>query len=251
MLELITRNKQRSAALLAGAVGVPAVVGLLLGLLVGQLVIGVLVGLLAGGAFAASAYLKADTAALEAAGAQPADSQRYQRLHNLVEGLCVANGLSKPKVYVVDDPALNSFAVGREPKQASLVVTTGLLEQLDRVELEGVVAHELAHIRNLDIQVGTLAVRILGVLPGSLRARLLHAVLAPQREIHADVAACQMTRFPPGLIAALEKVRSDSASVRSINSATAHLWLVGPIAPEDSLDTHPVLEERIALLREL
>ena len=95
---------------------------------------------------------------------QPADPEEYRRLHNLVEGLCIAGGLPKPGVYIVDDPAPNAFATGRNPKHAAIAVTTGLLEKLNRVELEGVIAHELSHIRNYDILVSTLAVTLVGAV---------------------------------------------------------------------------------------
>ena len=93
----------------------------------------------------------------------PADPQEYRRLYNLVEGLCIAGGLPKPRIYVVDDPAPNAFATGRNPKHAAIAVTTGLLEKMNRVELEGVLAHELSHIKNYDILVSTLAVTMVGV----------------------------------------------------------------------------------------
>ena len=96
--------------------------------------------------------------------AQPADPQQYRRLYNLVEGLCIAGGLPQPRVYVVDDPAPNAFATGRNPQHAAIAVTTGLLEKLNRVELEGVIAHELSHIKNYDILVSTLAVTLVGAV---------------------------------------------------------------------------------------
>ena len=96
--------------------------------------------------------------------AKPADPEQYQRLHNLVEGLCIAGGLPKPAVYIVDDPAPNAFATGRNPKHAAIAVTTGLLEKMNRVELEGVLAHELSHIQNYDILVSTLAVTLVGAV---------------------------------------------------------------------------------------
>ena len=94
--------------------------------------------------------------------AKPADPTTYARLHNLVEGLCIASGLPKPRVYVIDDEAPNAFATGRDPKHAAIAVTTGLLEKMNRVELEGVIAHELSHIKNYDILVSTLAVTMVG-----------------------------------------------------------------------------------------
>ena len=96
--------------------------------------------------------------------AHPADPQQYRRLYNLVEGLCIASGLPQPRVYVVDDPAPNAFATGRNPQNAAIAVTTGLLDKLNRVELEGVIAHELSHIKNYDILVSTLAVTLVGAV---------------------------------------------------------------------------------------
>ena len=107
--------------------------------------------------------------------AQPADPHEYARLHNLVEGLCIASGLPKPRIYIVDDPAPNAFATGRNPKHAAIAVTTGLLEKMNRVELEGVLAHELSHIKNYDILVSTLAVTMVGVIALVVRHRHPHA----------------------------------------------------------------------------
>jgi heat shock protein HtpX len=101
---------------------------------------------------------------LAASRAKPADGPEYQRYHNLVEGLCIAAGLPKPKLYVVDDAAPNAFATGRNPKHSSLAVTTGLLQVMNRVELEGVIAHELSHVKNYDILAGTVAVIAVGTV---------------------------------------------------------------------------------------
>src|SRR5262245_62985122 len=96
--------------------------------------------------------------------AKPADPKVYARYHNLVEGLCIASGLPKPRLYIIDDPAPNAFATGRNPKHSAVAVTSGLLEKMNRVELEGVLAHELSHIRNYDILVMTLAVTMVGMI---------------------------------------------------------------------------------------
>lgn len=251
MFELITANKRRSAALIAAFVLVFCLIGVVVGLVVGQLVLGLLVGFAVGAAIAAMAYFKADAKALKASGATVADAGHYQRLHNLVEGLCVAIGLAKPQILVVEDAALNAFATGRDPKHAALVVTTGLLEQLDRVELEGIVAHELAVIRAHDTLVGTVAVTLAAGIPVVGRS-LLSAVLRPDRETSADIAATAITRYPPGLIAALEKLRNGSNVVRRAKASSAHLWLCSPLADTVGADAGRVsLEERIALLREM
>ena len=111
-----------------------------------------------------ASYFNSDKIAIAASRAKPADEAEYRRYHNLVEGLCIAAGLPKPRLYVVDDPAPNAFATGRNPKHAALAVTTGLLEMMNRVELEGVIAHELAHVKNYDILVTTIAVTAVGTI---------------------------------------------------------------------------------------
>ncbi|MBP8212004.1 MAG: M48 family metallopeptidase, partial [Ilumatobacteraceae bacterium] len=249
MFELIRANKRRSVALIASFVLVLCLVGAAFGLLIGNGVVGTLIALVFSGAMAFFSYWKADAIALKVSRARPADPVEFQRLHNLVEGLCIASGLPKPRVFIVDDPAPNAFATGRDPKHAAIAVTTGLLEKLNRVELEGVLAHELSHIRNYDILVSTLAVTLVGSIAlltniairmmwwnggresrdgdrggggnvlafagfallifAPLIARVMQATISRKRETLADVSACQLTRYPPGLISALEKLRDD------------------------------------------
>ena len=199
-------------------------------------------------------YWKSDAVALRhEPGPAGRSVEEYARLHNLVEGLCIAGGLPKPRLYVIDDDAPNAFATGRNPKHAAIAVTTGLLEKMNRVELEAVLAHELSHIKNYDILVSTLAVTMVGVVallsdfgirfavvrrrpPGRRRQRrrrpdhrrssaLVFIVLAPivarlmqlavsrRRESLADVSGVEMTRYPPGLISALEKLQDDQTVV--------------------------------------
>jgi heat shock protein HtpX len=301
MFDLIRSNKRKSVALIACFVLLLCAVGAAVGVLVGYGVYGTLAALVFSGVMAAASYWKADVIALRMSRAVPADPDEYRRLHNLVEGLCIASGLPKPGVYIVHDPAPNAFATGRDPKHAALAVTTGLLEKMNRVELEGVLAHELSHIRNYDILVSTLAVTLVGSIAlltdlairmmwwngGRVRrsgdqndsgnplaivgfvllifspiiARAMQAAVSRRRETLADISACQMTRYPPGLISALEKLRDDSTVTHSASTATAHMWIEQPmsgVADEGKMgrlhrmfDTHPPLEERIELLREL
>ena len=300
MFELIKANKRRSALLIFGFVVLVSLVGAAFGALLGGGPTAAIVALLFSGAMAFFSYWKADAIALAVSRAKPADPQQYQRLHNLVEGLCIAAGLPKPRVYIVEDPAPNAFATGRNPKHAAIAVTTGLLEKLNRVELEGVIAHELSHVRNYDILVSTLAVTLVGSIAlltnigmrmmwwngGRVRregdrnggnplalvglvllifapiiGKLMQAAVSRRRETLADVSACQMTRYPPGLISALEKLRDDCTVTHSATTATAHLWIEQPMSGVGDtgrfgslnrmFDTHPPLEERIALLREL
>jgi heat shock protein HtpX len=301
MYELIRSNKRRSVLLVTGFVIVVALVGAAFGLVLGGGPFPAVIALVIGAVIAFGSYWKADSIALAVSRAKPADPEEYARLHNLVDGLCIASGLPKPGVYIVDDPAPNAFATGRNPKHASIAVTTGLLEKLNRVELEGVVAHELSHIRNYDILISTLAVTMVGAIAllsdvairtmwwngGRVRrsgdhndrnnplalvgfvllilapliAKVMQASISRQRETLADVSACQMTRYPPGLISALEKLQADTTVTHSASTATAHLWIEQPMSgvgdsgrlggPHRWFDTHPPLEERIALLREL
>jgi heat shock protein HtpX len=301
MFELIRANKRRSVLLIAGFVLVVVAVGAAAGFLTGFGWGGSLIALLIAAAVAFFSYWKADSIALSISRARPADTQEYQRLHNLVEGLCIASGLPKPRVYVIDDPAPNAFATGRNPRHAAIAVTTGLLDMMNRVELEGVVAHELSHIRNYDILVSTLAVTLVGAVAlitdlairmmwwnggrvqregdrgdsgnplaiigfvllilAPIVARAMQATISRRRETLADVSACQLTRYPPGLIAALEKLKKDTTVTHSASTATAHLWIEQPMSGVGDrgrlasihklFDTHPPLDERISLLREL
>lgn len=239
-------------------------------------------------------YWNSDKLVIALAGAKPADPVQYARLHNLVEAMSISAGIPKPKVYVVDDPAPNAFATGRNPRHAAVAVTTGLLQIMNRVELEGVIAHEMSHIKNYDILVGTVAAVLAGVVviasditlrllwfgggrrnggsagrnPIILILALVALILAPigaavvraaisrRREGLADFSAVELTRYPPGLIGALEKLRDNPTVVQHHSNAIAHLYIESPEARERSFinrlfDTHPPLSERIEALKEL
>jgi len=300
----VAQNKRRSILLIAGFVALVVAVGAALNLLVGGGPVFIVVALVIAGGMSALSYWKSDAIALAVSRARPASVEEYPRLHNIVEGLCIAGGLPKPRIYVVDDPSPNAFATGRNPKHAAVAVTTGLLDKMNRVELEGVLAHELSHIKNYDILVSTLAVTLVGVIAiaadvgvrflwfgmgrsrnnnndngggGALAilsilgfallilspiiAKAMQASVSRRRETLADVSGIELTRYPPGLISALEKLRDDYTVVGSTSHATAHLWIEQPLALDRRdgrmsrlnrlFDTHPPLEERIALLREL
>ena len=302
MYEQIARNKRRTFLILFFFVGLILAVAVAFDLLFGFGPYFIVFALLFAGGMAFFSYFKSDTIALAASHAKPADENEYRRYHNLVEGLCIAAGLPKPQLYVVDDPAPNAFATGRNPKHAALAVTTGLLDTMNRVELEGVLAHELSHVKNYDILVTTIAVLAVGVIAlladfglrfafwggmsdrrdnnsgdgglGAILAILSLAllVLAPMigyfmqmamsrnREFLADASGVQLTRYPPGLTSALEKLRDDQAVVHYATKATAQMWIEQPLetAPDNRsskinrlFDTHPPLEERIQRLKEM
>ena len=301
MYEQIASNKRRSVALIFGFVLLVILVGVVVGQLIGGGPMASIVALVIAAVMAFTSYWKSDSIALAMSRAVPADPETYQRLHNLVEGLCIASGLPKPKVYVINDPAPNAFATGRNPQHAAIAVTTGLLEKMNRVELEGVVAHELSHIRNYDILVSTIAVTLVGsialmtdlairmmwwnggrtsregdrsngsnplalfgfvlLILAPIIAKAMQAAVSRKRETLADVSACQMTRYPPGLISALEKLRADQTATHSASMATAHMWIEQPLSGVSDggklsffhrmFDTHPPLDDRIALLKDL
>lgn len=253
----VAANKRRASVIVAGfALAVFAGIAVL-AFLVGAGVVGLAFALVAAVALALAAYRKSDGLVLSMTGARPADPVAYARLHNLVEGLCITAGLPKPAVQVIDDDALNACAIGRGPRTASIAVTTGLLSKMNRIELEGVLAHELCHVKNHDVLVSTLAAAMLGpvalVFPVPPVARLLRVATGAGREELADLTGVTLTRYPPGLIAGLEKLRDGPTAVRRANRATAHLWLASPVAGRDAdrFATNPPLEQRIAVLREL
>ncbi|MEY2472086.1 MAG: heat shock protein HtpX [Actinomycetota bacterium] len=300
MYDQVASNKRRSVILIAAFVVLVFVVAWAFNELLGYGVAGLIVALVITLVTSFAAYWKSDAVALAMSHAKPADPTRYARLHNLVEGLCIAAGLPKPRVYVIDDDAPNAFATGRNPQHAAVAVTTGLLDKMTRVELEGVLAHELSHVKNYDILVSTLAVTMVGVIAllsdwglrtifwgGGRRrdnesagpqaifallgfallilvpivAKLMQFAVSRRREALADVSGVSLTRYPPGLISALEKLKEDQTVVHSGSRATAHLWIEAPVArrPEEGrmawvgrlFDTHPPLDERIEALREL
>lgn len=210
-------------------------------------------------------YWYSDKVVLAITGARLIEKKNSPELYNLVENLCITAGLSAPKIYLVPEAAPNAFATGRDPKHAVIAVTQGLLERLDRTELEGVIAHELSHIGNRDILISTIAVVLVGFVAllsdmfirslwfgrGFRRNRnesgslflflgIILSVLAPvsvsliqlaisrKREFLADASGALLTRYPEGLASALEKISGDPTPLRRANQALAHLWVSDP-----------------------
>jgi heat shock protein HtpX len=269
MYEQIARNKRRTFLMLAVFVVLIAAVAVALGFVFKAGVAIVPIAIIIAIAMAWTSYFASDRIALAASRAKPADGPEYARYHNLVEGLCIAAGLPKPRLYVVDDPAPNAFATGRNPKHAAVAVTTGLLETMNRVELEGVLAHELSHVRNYDILVTTIAVTAVGAIAlmadlglrfmwfggregrrdnndsglgvvlailslallilAPFIAQLMQFAMSRRRELLADASGVQLTRYPPGLISALKKLQDDQAVVHHATRATAQMWIESPL----------------------
>lgn len=265
MYEQITRNKVRSVLLILAALVLAGAVGYLLGYLFGGGLFGLVVALIIAAVMSFTSYRYGDRLVLRVSRAQPATEEEYPQLHNLVEGLCIAGGMPKPALYVIPEPAPNAFATGRDPEHASVAVTQGLLERLNRVELEGVLAHELSHVKNRDMLVNTLAATLVGVvvlLAGWMRwgfffggdsnrgrgggnpviliialfalilaplsAQLIRFAVSRRREFLADADGALLSRYPPGLASALKKISAAPNQMRVANNATAHLWFSQP-----------------------
>ena len=216
------------------------------------------------------AYWFSDSVAIASTGAIPADEVQYKTLHQIVENLAITAGLPKPRVYIIDDPAPNAFATGRDKKHAVIAVTTGLLALMNRSELEGVIAHELSHIGNRDILVMTVAVVLVGFIsvlaqiamrvsffgggdredrnagPIILIATVLAMILAPiaaqliqmaisrRREYLADASGALLTLYPEGLESALSKLGSYEAPMQRASATTAHLFISNPFGAHEA-----------------
>lgn len=233
--------------------GLVATVVLVLGLIIGLgLIWAILIGLVVGLALSAAVYLTADSIALSALGARSLPEGTYPRLENLIDGLTVAHGFRTPALYVIDDAAPNAAVVGRSPRHSSLVLTTGLLERLQRVELEGVLAHELTRIRSgqtfVNVTVATLIGRPLGFAEG-LATSLAGRLVSPDTPVLTDAAGAEITRYPPGLAGALVSMRQDGRVIKANPRAYRHLWLnvPGGTVVEQTF----TLDDRIAVLQEL
>lgn len=213
------------------------------------------------------AYWFSDKTAIAQAHAQPADEEQYKELHSVVENLAITAGLPKPRVYIMDDPQPNAFATGRDKDHAVIVVTTGLLQIMDRNELEGVIAHELSHVGNRDILVMTATVVLVGVISllaniflrvsffggfggggrdrnngnaiilifgiiaiilAPIAATLIQLAISRRREYLADASGALLTRYPEGLESALRKLGAYEAPLKTASTTTAHLYISNP-----------------------
>lgn len=237
------------------------------------------------------AYEESDKIALASVGAIPADPDEYYVLHNVVEEVALAAGIPKPKVYIMKELQPNAFATGKDPEHASICVTTGLLQMMNREELQGVIAHEISHIRNKDILFMTVVAIVAGLIIllrdimmrsmwfglGGEREKdkgddsaifvmigLLFSIIAPivvmiirsaisrQREFLADAGGAYIVRDPYGLASALEKIKNYKKPMRVSSEATVHLFISNPFGDvEKWFASHPPIDERIKRLRSL
>lgn len=231
-------------------------------------------------------YWKSDTLVLTMTGARVITHDDAPQLYNLVEEMTTAAGLPMPKVAIVDDPAPNAFATGRDPQHAVIAFTTGILRAMDREQLEGVTAHEMAHVANRDTLVMAVAATTAGLLAiladmgarmaffsrrdndsnpvaaivsiviiilAPIAALLLRAAVSRKRESLADATAVEFTRNPTGLRRALETLAADKTVVQQKSTAVAHVWIESPLDGKEKsmFDTHPPLVDRINMLRSM
>lgn len=286
MYSAIAANKRNTVLIMAVFVGIIAAIGWLVSLYFGDTSITYWV---IGGAavYAIIQYFAASKLAVAMTGAQEIQKSDNPRLYRIVENLAITEGMPMPKVYIINDPAPNAFATGRDPKHAIVAATTGIMDIMNDRELEGVMAHELGHVKNYDIRVSMIAfglVSAIGILSdivlrmlffGGSDNRNVHPlvmvvgviliILAPiiaaivqmavsrQREYLADATGAMTTRDSEGLASALEKLRDHGRPMQRQSSATAHLFFNNPLKSgflNKLFSSHPPLDERIARLRD-
>jgi heat shock protein HtpX len=302
--EQIAANKRKTVLLFVAAIAFTALIGYAIGFLFFQGgVVGVVLATILAVGLSLGSYFAGDRIVLASTGAREVTAEQEPRLHNIVEGIAIAAGVPKPRVYVVPEQAPNAFATGRDPEHSSIAVTQGLLDTMNRVELEGVIGHEMSHVLDRDILVGTVVATVVGaavlmseffmrswfwsggrmggrrdggdgggivmlvlfavgivlLILAPLAGQLIKLSVSRNREYLADAEGVLLTRYPPGLISALEKIRDAPHAMRSANNATAHLWLEQPSrvpgqetsTMEKLFSTHPPIEERIQRLKEM
>ena len=239
--------------------------------------------------YAIITYFAGSRMSLAVNGAHEIKKSDDPRLWRIVENLSITNGLPMPRVFIMDDPALNAFATGRDPKHAAVCATSGILQALDDSELEAVFAHEMGHVKNYDIRVGMiafaltavislladfilhmtwfrdsdddsgnspifLALGIVAALVAPLVATMIQLAISRQREYLADATGALTTRYPDGLIRALRKIEAGGSATRQQNTATAHLFFANPLKGKklaNLFSTHPPIADRIARLEQM
>jgi len=267
MYKQIDSNKRKSAILIVGFILFIAFLGWLFGEIFAGGYFGLAVAAILAILFALVGYYSSDKIVLTLSHAHQIDKEQVPRVYNLVENLCITAGLPMPKIYIILDPSPNAFATGRNPEHASIALTSGLIQKLNRVELEGVIAHELSHAKNYDIRLATLVVVFVGIIVlfsdfmrrsfwfggrrrsketgqigvilfliaiilmilSPLIGKLIQLAISRKREFLADADGALLTRYPEGLAQALEKISQDVEPLRAATRATAHMFIISPL----------------------
>jgi len=227
-------------------------------------------------------YYNSDKIAIASVRAKKASREHYKQYYDIAEGLTIASGIPMPRLYVMHSPNINAFASGRNPENAVICVTTGMLEKLDKKEIEGVLAHELGHVANFDIRYMTLATVMVGLISiiaeiflyslwfrgggdnknmifivigialaiiAPIVVKLVQFAISRKREYNADASAVKFTRYPQGLIGALTKIQKENHPEKKVSKAVAPLFFSNPLKGLGS--THPPIEKRIEILRRM
>jgi len=287
--EQISRNKRNSFILMLAIVAVLILLAYVIGKIYVDsfwaiLILGIIISI----SYTLISYYNSDKIALASVGAKPASLEDYRQLHDTVEGLCLASGMPKPRIYVMPGEQINAFASGRNPEHSVICVTEGSLSKLNKQELEGVLGHELSHIASYDIRFMTLTAVLVGMIAiiselflrslwlggrdrekGKGNAILMLigvalAILAPiavmlvqfaisrRREYAADASSVKFIRSPTGLINALKKIKSDTTRIK-VSGAVAPLFISDPLKKSLSglTSTHPAIDDRIKILERM
>jgi len=287
----IENNKSKTILIIFGFFAFMVFVSYIVSLAMGRgSFVGILgMALIFSGVSSFISYYYSDKLILTMSGAKEVIRKENPEIYNLVENLCIGTGLPTPRIYIIEDTALNAFATGRDPQNGVVCLTTGIISALNKRELEGVIAHELAHIGNYDIRLAsivsvlvgsivfitdwvshgifysneekelnplTIAILILTLIAAPIVATLIQLSISRNREYLADATAASMTRYPEGLASALEKITGDKEVLEAANSATAHMYISNPLKNSGNIianwfSTHPPAEERIRRLREM
>jgi heat shock protein HtpX len=289
--EQIARNKRNSIFLMIIVIIVLILLSYVIGLIFQDVFFVLIIGIIITISYVLISYYKSDKIALASVQAKEADYNKYRQLYNSVEGLCLASGMPKPKIYIMPGQQINAFATGRNPKTSVICVTEGSIKKLNKQELEGVLGHELSHIANYDIRFMTLVAVMVGLIAiisqiflrslwfsgrsGGNRDRgkanviilligIVLAILAPiavqlvqlaisrKREYAADASSVKFIRSPTGLIQALKKIKSDSEKLK-VSGAVAPLFISNPFKKTllGLTSTHPPLDSRIQILERM
>lgn len=293
--EQVDRNKKKSLAIIVLFVIFVSTASLVLSRALGYGVNLALLALILSGVMSLGSYYFSERIILSLSRAKPATKVKDFTFYSVAENISLAAQIPIPKLYVIEDTAVNAFATGRNPEHAVVVATRGLLDKLDRTELEGVLAHEISHIKNYDILVMSLVTVLVGViillsdwllrasyfggarrrseksqagsailiiglllaLASPLIASIIKLAISRRREFLADASGVKITKFPPGLARALEKISNDNEPLEVANKATAHLFISNPLKKKHNaigwfaglFNTHPPIEERIKALK--